>query len=94
MIGTLSGEPVHIAHKGSDHGAKHDHEHEEVNPGPIFAVVADAGWDRVGEPRRKKKQFEVLARRNEADWTELHVEFDGRIRKEKPADLSKWKIDA
>jgi len=40
------------------------------------------------------KHIEVLARRKDEEWTERKVEFDGRTRKEKSADLSNWKIGA
>ena len=48
------------------------------------------GWTPTGEPARKPKHFEVLARRKGGEWTELHVDFSGVIYKEKHADPEKW----
>jgi hypothetical protein len=49
-----------------------------------------AGFEAVGEPRRKPKHFEVLGRRA-GKLFELHVELNGQIRKAKPVtDDSKW----
>ena len=50
-----------------------------------------AGFDTVGHPRRKPKHFEVLGRRNE-QFSELHIELNGIIRKSKPIDRHdpKW----
>ena len=51
----------------------------------------NAGFEPVGQPRRKPKHFEVLGRRND-ELTELHIELDGNIRKRKPVDRHdpKW----
>ena len=51
---------------------------------PVLAAVERAGLRPVGEPRRKPKHFEVLARDAEGRHHELHVEFDGTVRKRKP----------
>lgn len=80
---TRAGRTVTIAHKHHDHG--------DADPRVALRAVEDAGFEPLGEPRRKPKHFEVLARRNGA-LTELHVEHDGHIRKSKPADRHdpKW----
>jgi hypothetical protein len=51
-----------------------------------------AGWTTRGEPRRKPKHFEVLARQGQGPWAELHVDLDGGLYKVKalPADGGKW----
>ena len=70
------------------HGKPHD-DHAEIDPAAATAAVERAGLTLVGEPRRKPKHYEVLARRG-ADLVEVHVEQDGTIRKEKTADTGKW----
>jgi hypothetical protein len=63
---------------------KHDEDHHPpVDPVLALAGVKTAGFQAVGSPRRKPKHFEVLARRDNV-FHELHVEFDGQIRKSKP----------
>jgi len=70
------------------------HEHHDRAPAePRIALKAAraAGYETLGEPRRKPKHFEVLGRRDR-QLTELHIELDGHIRKEKPVahDDPKW----
>lgn len=94
-----AGEPlVEIAHKKPPHkkpphhGPGHDdHPHAPADPAAAKDAVARAGLAVLGEPRRKPKHFEVLARRGDA-FVECHVELDGHIRKEKPVgpDDPKW----
>lgn len=80
------GEPIAIPH-----GKPHDdgHDHRDADPEAALAAVRQAGLEPIGSPRRKPKHFEVLARRA-GDLLEVHVEPNGRIRKEKPADEEKW----
>ena len=49
------------------------------------ARCRDAGFEPLGQPRRKPKHFEVLTRRNHR-LTELHIELNGNIRKIKPVE--------
>jgi len=67
------------------------HEHEPADPLAARRAVENAGLTPLGEPRRKPKHFEVLARRGRA-FVECHVELDGHIRKERPVppDDHKW----
>lgn len=67
----------------------HGRSRDGIEPAEVLASVQRAGLDPVGEPRRKPKHFEVLARRG-GNLFEVHVETDGAIRKEKPADREKW----
>ncbi|MBS0533295.1 MAG: hypothetical protein JSR72_04480 [Proteobacteria bacterium] len=93
---THGGTTVHIEH-GPKHGPKHHHHHHDHHHHPDAdpAVATDAakaaGYDVIGEPRRKPKHFEVLGRRNRK-LSELHIELDGHIRKVKPVerDDHKW----
>jgi hypothetical protein len=66
-----------------------DHPHAE--PAHAMKAARDAGFEPVGQPRRKPKHFEVLGRR-ERRLTELHIELDGHIRKMKPVEAGdpKW----
>ncbi len=57
--------------------------HGEANPATAIAAAQAEGYAVEGEPRRKPKHFEVLGTRDGARH-ELHVEFDGTIRKTKP----------
>ncbi len=86
--------PVEITHKpkhDAKHDAKHDGKHEPADPGVARRAVEVVGLHPIGEPRRKPKHFEVLARKGRG-FVECHVELDGHIRKEKPVDAQddKW----
>jgi hypothetical protein len=64
----------------------------EAAPEIVVRALEEAGLKLVGGLRRRPKHFEVLGRRGDGALVEAHVEFDGRIRKTKPADRtdSKW----
>jgi hypothetical protein len=82
---TRGGETLDLSHdKGPDH--------PPADPKPVLAAVEQAGLTPLGEPRRKPKHFEVLARDADGAHHELHVEFDGTLRQRKPvaADDGKW----
>jgi hypothetical protein len=68
----------------------HDH-HSHAESDDAIRAARDAGFEPLGQPRRKPKHFEVLARRNDR-LTELHIELDGHIRKMKPIESHdpKW----
>ncbi len=78
--------PVEITHK-----PKHDAKHELADPRVARRAVEVVGLHPIGQPRRKPKHFEVLARKGRG-FVECHVELDGHIRKEKPVDAQddKW----
>ncbi len=62
--------------------------HEHHGPGEArdaLKAARIAGFEPLGEPRRKPKHFEVLGRRNH-QLIELHIELDGHIRKMKPVE--------
>lgn len=82
---TRGGETTEIVHEKK-------HKHDDTDPGIATKAAKQAGFETVGQPRRKPKHFVVLGRRNDA-LTELHIELDGHIRKQKPADRNdpKWK---
>jgi hypothetical protein len=65
--------------------------HHDADPRKALQAARAAGFDPLGEPRRKPKHFEVLGQRDK-QLTELHIELDGHIRKTKPADRHdpKW----
>lgn len=92
---TRDGEVVRVEHdKRYGHGPGHHGPGHQAPADPqiAFRAARGAGYEPVGEPRRKPKHFEVLGRRGGA-LAELHVELDGRIRKTKPADADdpKWR---
>lgn len=84
---TSGGKTIEIARE-----KKHGHDHPDVDPRVAIKAAKQAGFEAVGEPRRKPKHFEVLGRRDGC-LTELHIELDGQIRKSKPADCHdpKWR---
>ena len=79
---------ITIDHSDKRHGPRR---HEEVDPKIALRAARDVGFEPIGEPHRKPKHFEVLGRRGEK-LTELHIELDGHIRKQKPiaSDDPKW----
>jgi hypothetical protein len=86
---TCGGKSTTIEHKKKHHDL-HDHHHGPADPEVVRVAARQAGFEPVGEPRRKPKHFEVLGRRKGA-YTELHIELDGHIRKTKPVDdFHKW----
>ncbi len=86
---TRGDQTIHIEHK-----KKHEKDHAPANPAVVLASARAAGFEPLGEPRRKPKHFEVLGRKRD-ELTELHIELDGHIRKLKPvrADDHKWSDD-
>jgi hypothetical protein len=68
----------------------HDH-HPHAEPGDAIGAAREAGFETLGEPRRKPRHFEVLGRRHDR-LTELHIELDGNIRQTKPDESTdpKW----
>lgn len=68
-------------------------EDEHADPAPALAAVKALGHEVVGEPRRKPKHFEVLAKDGEGVHHEHHVALDGEIRKTKAGDPAddKWR---
>lgn len=94
LISAEGREPVRIEHKKPNHGPGHAHPDVPADPDRIRAAVAAEGWTLEGEPRQKPKHFEVLAHRGDGGPTELHVDFAGRIYKQKAADSAKWAVQA
>lgn len=85
---------VAVEHKKPHHGPKHAHADAPADPGIVLTAVKKAGWVVKGKPERKPKHFEVLARHDAGEWTELHVDFAGVIYKQKAADHEKWNVPA
>ena len=81
---THDGKTVRIAHK-----KKHEHDHDGADPKVALAAAREYGFEPIGEPRRKPKHFEVLARKGGV-LSELHIELDGHLRKTKAAENRKW----
>jgi hypothetical protein len=73
------------------HHKKHHGEHHDADPRQALQAARDAGFETLGQPRRKPKHFEILGRRQQ-QLSELHIEFNGTIRKSKPVDRQdpKW----
>ncbi len=91
-IARKGGRFVEVHHAKPHHAPKHAHPDLPADPQQALAAVNRADWKARGEPRRKPKHFEVLARQRGGGWTELHVDFAGTIYKEKPADPDKWEL--
>jgi hypothetical protein len=87
---TRAGDTIRIEHKPKPHK-----EHgPPADPAVAVAAAQAAGFAILGQPRRKPKHFELLGRRN-GEFSELHVELDGHIRKMKPVGRNdhKWSDD-
>lgn len=87
---TIDGRDIPIRHKpGPDHKKPHPHDHD---PSAALDSVRAQGFEPLAPPRGKPKHFEILARRADGGVFELHVELDGRVRKQKPAaaEDGKW----
>lgn len=76
---TRGGRTVEIGH-GPPHGGPHHHHHEPADPAIAVKAARAAGYEPIGDPRRKPRHFELLARRD-GEAVELHIELDGHIRK-------------
>lgn len=91
-IARKGGKAIEIAHKKPHHEPHQGpHHHAAADPDEAKRAVEHAGFATIGEPRRKPKHFEVLARKGRR-LVECHVELDGHIRQEKPVDTHdpKW----
>jgi hypothetical protein len=87
---TLNGKPVVLEPKEKDH-----HKHEEmksVDPGIAIHAAKKEHVNVIGKPHRKPQHFEVLGKNPQGELVELHIEFDGKLRKSKPVnpDDEKW----
>jgi len=58
-------------------------EHGEAGPSVAIAAARAEGYVVEGEPKRKPRHFEIVGAKDGAHH-ELHIEFDGTIRKVKP----------
>jgi hypothetical protein len=67
--------------KGDGKGA--DGRHGPADPAAALAAVAAEGYAVEGEPKRKPKHFEIVGAKDGVRH-EIHVEFDGKIRKANP----------
>lgn len=70
-----------------------EHEdHEPADPAAALKAVKDLGHEVVGEPRRKPRHFEVLAKDGKGAHHEHHVTLEGEVRKTKAGDPAddKW----
>ena len=65
-----------------------------ADPAIATKAAMSAGYEVVGEPRRKPKHFEVLGRKKTL-FAELHIGLDGDIRKSKPVppEGGKWQSE-
>jgi hypothetical protein len=83
-----NGETFEIGH---DPHHKHQQDHAPADPALAMKAAASAGYQIIGEVRRKPRHYEVLGKKA-AGFEELHIEPDGDIRKTKPVspDDHKW----
>jgi hypothetical protein len=74
--------------------APHKNHDAEADPAVAVKAARDAGYAVVGAPRRKPRHFEVLGRNARGGFVELHIEFDGDVRKRKPVESGdhKWEF--
>jgi hypothetical protein len=75
-------------------GPRVEHKHAPADPALAIKATTSAGYEVIGEPRRKPKHFEVLGKKG-AMFEELHIELDGDIRKAKSVspDDHKWRSE-
>ena len=80
---------IEIEYKAGGPGAHHD---QEADPERAVRGARAIGFAVIGRPSRKPKHFEVLGRDQEGAFFELHIEFEGRVRKSRriEADDPKW----
>lgn len=79
----------HPRDKHPQHKHPHEHpQHEHVDPQIALRAADEAGFAILGEPHRKPKHFELRAPDAKGQDFELHIELDGRIRKQKLVGLA------
>ena len=88
---------ITVEHKKKPHEydpAPHKKHDADADPAIALKAARDAGYAVVGAPRRKPQHFEVLGRNARGGFVELHIEFDGDVRKRKPveSDDHKWEF--
>lgn len=93
QIGTAGRESISIEHKKPQHQPAKPKPDHAADPATALAAVTAAGWTVKGEPRLKPKHLEVLARKGEGAWSELHVDYAGTVSKTKDADLAKSDVN-
>ncbi len=74
------GRSIEIAHE-PPHGRHPPHPHEKVDPEAALRGARSNGYTPIAAPVRKPKHFEIIGRDQAGGLFELHVEFDGHIRK-------------
>jgi hypothetical protein len=88
---------IAVEHKKKPHEqdpAPHRKHDAEADPAIALKAARDAGYAVVGSPRRKPQHFEVLGRNARGGFVELHIEFDGDVRKRRPIESGdqKWEF--
>jgi len=79
---TKEGEqPIDIDHKKKPHEGKHE---RDADPNIAIRTARAAGFTVIGEPKRRPKHFELLGRKADGEFAELHVELNGEFRHAKP----------
>jgi hypothetical protein len=75
-------------------GPRKEHKHAPADPSLALKAATSAGYEVLGEARRKPKHFEVLGKKGAA-FEELHIELDGHIRQAKPlsSEDHKWRSE-
>ena len=81
QITKQGGEPVAIEHKKKPHEGKPE---PHADPKTAIRAAKAAGFAIVGEPKRRPKHFEILGRKPDGEFAELHIEIDGHLRHAKP----------
>ena len=86
-----NGRPIDIEPKPHDRGPPHE-ANIDADPERALRGARSTGLTVLGHPRRKPKHFEILGRDATGDLVELHVEFDGHVRKSRRVDPNdpKW----
>lgn len=68
-----------------------DEKHPKFSPDDAKAIVTKAGYEPIGDPRPKKKHYEVLAKKD-GKYVEVHAHRNGDVKHERPVDATngKW----
>jgi hypothetical protein len=74
-------QPIDIERRKKPQEVGHD---SDADPKIAIRAAREAGFTVLGEPKRRPKHFEILGRKVEGGFAELHIELDGRMRHAKP----------
>jgi hypothetical protein len=66
-------QPIYIERRKKAHEVGHD---SHADPKIAIRAAREAGFTVLGEPKRRPEHFEILGRKVESGFAELHIELD------------------